>query len=133
MWQCPKCGRSFAKRGQDHYCIEIDTIDRYIEEQAEEVRPLLQRIRATIHEAAPEAQERISWRMPTFWQGKNLIHFAAFKKHIGIYPGDLTEAPFRDRLEKYHHAKGSIRFPIDEDIDLELIAEITRWRRSRLG
>ena len=66
--------------------------------------------------------------MPTFWQGENIIHFAAFKKHIGIYPGDMTNAPFMNRLEGNHTTKGAIQFPIDQPIDFKLIADITRWR-----
>ena len=105
-------------------------IDDYIAEQPEEVRPVLLKIRETIHKAAPDAIEKISWRMPTFWQGENLIHFAAFKKHIGIYPGDITHAPFKDRLKDYHTSKGAIQLPLNKPIDYELIADITRWRVS---
>lgn len=78
--------------------------------------------------AAPEAEERLAWRMPTFWQGENLIHFATFKKHLGIYPGDLSLAPFEDRLKGYRSTKGAIQFPYDKPIDYELISDITRWR-----
>jgi len=130
MWQCPKCGRSFKNTNQDHFCSKIETIDQYISEQPEKVQPVLQKIREIIRAAAPEATEKISWRMPTFWQGENLIHFAAFKKHIGIYPGDLTSSPFDERLTGYHRTKGAIQFSLDKPIDNELIADITRWRVS---
>jgi hypothetical protein len=66
--------------------------------------------------------------MPTFWQGENLIHFAAFKNHVGIYPGDLSLNPFEDRLEGYRRTKGAIQFPYGKPIDYELIADITKWR-----
>ena len=130
MWQCPKCKREFENTNQDHYCVRISTIDEYIAEQPEAIQPLLHKIRETILSAAPEAQEKISWRMPTFWQKENLIHFAAFKKHIGIYPGDLSQSPFEERLKAYHRTKGTIQFPYNEPIDFELIADITRWRVS---
>ena len=129
MWQCPKCGRDFKKQNQDHYCgHKPNNIEEYIAAQAEEVRPVLEKIRKTIKKAAPKAVEKISWSMPTFWQGENLIHFAAFKKHIGIYPGDLSHTPFEERLSSYKTSKGAIQFPLDKPIDYELIAEITKFR-----
>jgi uncharacterized protein YdhG (YjbR/CyaY superfamily) len=128
MWQCPRCNREFKNTNQDHFCVKISAIDEYIAEQPEEVHPILHKVRETIRTAAPDAEERISWRMPTFWQGENLIHFAAFKSHLGIYPGDLSLNPFEDRLEGYRRTKGAIQFPYDKPIDYELIADITRWR-----
>ena len=128
MWQCPKCGRTFKNTGQDHYCGKIDTIDDYIAGQPAEIQLILHKIRETIRDAAPDAIEKISWRMPTFWQKENLIHFAAFKKHIGIYPGDMTHSPFDERLTGYKRTKGAIQLPLDKPIDYELIADITRWR-----
>jgi uncharacterized protein YdhG (YjbR/CyaY superfamily) len=129
MWKCPKCQRDFKNAHQEHQCGNTPaTIDEYIAAQPEEVQPILTKIRQTIREAAPDAKEKISWRMPTFWQGENLIHFAAFKKHIGIYPGDLSLVPFEDKLVGYHTTKGAIQFPIDKPVDYELIADITRFR-----
>jgi len=106
------------------------SIDEYIAAQSEDVQAILIKVRETIHVAAPDATEKISWSMPTFWQGGNLIHFAAFKKHIGIYPGDLTLSPFNERLSGYKRTKGAIQFPYDKPIDFDLIADITRWRVS---
>jgi len=128
MWQCQKCGRKFKNTNQDHYCEKSSSIDEYIAAQPEEIQPLLQKVRATIHKAAPKATEKISWQMPTFWQDGNLIHFAAFKKHLGIYPGDLSSAPFEERLAAYSKTKGAIHFPYDKPVDYKLIADITRWR-----
>jgi len=107
-----------------------ETIDDYIAEQPEEIRPILKKVRETIRGVAPDALEKIAWRMPTFWQVENLIHFAAFKNHMGIYPGDLSLIPFEGRLEGYHRTKGAIQFPYDKPVDYELIADITRWRLS---
>jgi uncharacterized protein YdhG (YjbR/CyaY superfamily) len=104
------------------------TIDEYIDEQSAEIRPLMRAVRDTIRAAAPEATEKISWSMPTFWQSENLIHFAAFKYHIGIYPGGEAVVVFADRLKGYKTSKGAIRLPIDKPIDHALIADITRWR-----
>ena len=103
------------------------TIDEYIAAQPAEVQPLLEAVRETIRAAAPGATEKISWQMPTFWQGENLIHFAAFKNHLGVYPGDLSLAPIEDRLEGKRRTKGAIQFPYNEPVDFELIADITRW------
>lgn len=134
MWTCPKCGREFRNTNQDHYCGKVDSIDAYIADQPPEVRPILQQIREIIKKAAPEATEKISWQMPTFWQGENLIHFAAFKKHVGIYPGNLTLSPFLERLAEYHTTKGAIQIPFDKIADglrvtdIELITDIVRWR-----
>ena len=131
MWQCPKCGRDFKNSNQSHYCSDkAATIDEYIAAQPEEIRSILSKIRTTIKKAAPKAQEKMSWRMPTFWQGENLIHFAAFKKHIGIYPGDLGRLPFADKLSGYKTSKGAIQFPLDKPVDYKLIADITKFRVS---
>lgn len=128
MWKCPKCGRSFKNQYQDHYCGEApETIDSYIAAQPEGVRPLLDQIRGTLRSALPDAQERISWRMPTFWKGRNIIHFAAFKNHIGLYPGDKAIKFFADRLTAYKTSKGAVQIPYSEPLPLELIAEIAKW------
>ena len=129
MWKCEVCGREFKSVNQSHSCSKApETIDEYIAAQRDEIKPLLTKVRATIRAAAPQATERIAWRMPTFWQGENLIHFAAFKAHLGLYPGDLSLTPFASKLEGYHTTKGAIQFPYDQPIPYDLIAEITAYR-----
>lgn len=128
MWKCPKCGREFKNINQDHYCGKISSIDEYIFNQPAEVQPLLQAVRETIGAAAPDAIEKISWQMPTFWQNENIVHFAAFKKHIGLFPGGEAVGVFADRLEEYKTSKGTIQFPIGKPIDHKLIGDIVRWR-----
>jgi uncharacterized protein YdhG (YjbR/CyaY superfamily) len=108
------------------------TIDEYIAAQTADVRPLLAKIRETIHATAPEATEKIAWQMPTFWQKENIIHFAAAKEHIGIYPGGEVVGVFAERLKGYKTSKGAIRFPLGEPIDYQLIADIVRWRLEGL-
>jgi uncharacterized protein YdhG (YjbR/CyaY superfamily) len=76
----------------------------------------------------PNAQERMSWQMPTFWQRENLIHFALSKAHVGIYPGAEAVVHFADRLVGYKTSKGTIQFPLNRPIDYDLIGAITRWR-----
>jgi uncharacterized protein YdhG (YjbR/CyaY superfamily) len=128
VWQCPKCGRDFKNTNQDHYCGKISTIDEYISEQPAEVQPILNKIRETMREAAPKATEKISYRVPTFWQTENLIHFAAFKKHVSIFPGGEATGVFAERLTEYKTAKGTIQLPLNKPIDYGLIADITKWR-----
>lgn len=128
MWKCLRCGREFKNTNQDHYCGKISTIDEYIADQPAEVQPLLQSVRETIRAAAPDAVEKISWQMPTFWQGENIVHFAAFKKHIGLFPGGEAVGVFADRLEGYKTSKGTIQFPLEKPIDHNLIGDIVRWR-----
>ena len=102
-------------------------MDRYIEEQDETVRPYLNEIRRILRAALPEAQEKISWSMPTYWKGRNIIHFAASKKHLGLYPGGEATEVFADRLADYDVSKGTIRLPYNRSLPEELIAEIAVW------
>jgi uncharacterized protein YdhG (YjbR/CyaY superfamily) len=119
------------------HCEKFETIDEYISAQTPEVQPILHKVRCTIRENAPNATEKISWSMQTFRQGENLIHFASFKKHLGIYPGDLTLSPFTDKIDKldeYKHTKGAIQFPYDKPIDYNLIAEIVQYKvKNNIG
>lgn len=114
--------------GQDQFNEKKNSIDDYIAAQPEDIRPILEQIRKTIREAAPEAVEKISWQMPTYWQGENLIHFAAFKKHIGLYPGGEATTEFAERLVEYKTSKGTIQLPYRKEVDHQLIADIVRWR-----
>ncbi len=128
MWKCPKCGRAFKNTNQDHYCGEAPkTIQEYIERQPEEIQPYLQQINKAIQSAIPMATEKISWSMPTYWKKHNLIQFAAFKKHIGLYPGPAAVEAFADRLTEYKTSKGAIQMPYNKPMPLELIGEIARW------
>lgn len=104
------------------------TIDEYIATFPKETQKILEEIRATIKAAAPEAKEKISYQMPTFYLNGNLIHFAAFKNHIGFYPTPSGTQAFKDEISIYQGAKGSIRLPIDEPMPLELIGRIVKFR-----
>ena len=134
MWTCPKCGRNFRNLNQSHYCGKApETIAEYIREQPEEVQPVLRMIQETIHTAIPDAKEKISWSMPTFWKGCNLIQFAASQKHIGLYPGSEAVEAFADRLTPYSTSKGTIRLPLNQPMPLKLIADIARWCEATYG
>ena len=126
-WKCPRCGRVFDRQDQHHFCEKPQTIDAYIEAQDEAVQPKLREVRAIIRSTVPDAEERISWSMPTYWKGRNLIHFAASKKHIGLYPGGEATAEFAEDLKEYDVSKGTIRLPYDKDLPVELIGSIARW------
>jgi len=103
------------------------TIEEYIAAQPAEVQPLLQEIRRTIHEAAPDAKETISYHMPAFKQEKILVWFGAFKNHISLFPKTSGIDAFKKRLAPYKISKGTIQFPIDEPLPLDLIADIVRY------
>lgn len=128
MWICPKCGRTFKKQNQSHYCgKKPETIDEYIKAQLPEIQTYLFLVRKTIHEAIPEAEERISWGMPTFWKNENIIHFAANKKHIGLYAGVEVIEFYSERLSNYKTSKGTIQFLYTEPIPYDFIADIAKW------
>lgn len=103
-------------------------IDEYIANFPPTVQAILEKIRATIREAAPEASEAISYQMPTFKLAGNLVHFAAFKNHIGFYPTPSGIERFGTELAAYHKSKGTIQFPLDQPIPYELISAIVRAR-----
>ena len=104
------------------------TIDDYIAQYPPEIQIILQKIRQIIHENAPEATEAISYQMPTFKMKKNLIHFAAFQKHIGLYPTPSGIVAFKEELAPYESGKGSIQFPLNQPIPYDLIKKIVIFR-----
>ena len=107
---------------------DVTTIDQYIQGFPKDVQTKLSEIRSTIREAAPEATEKISYGVPTFDLNGNLVHFAAFKRHIGFYPAPSGIARFQKELKAYKSAKGSVQFPLDEPMPLQLIAKIVEFR-----
>ena len=113
------------------------TVDEYIDLQEVSVRPRLQEIRSILRAVLPEAEERISWSMPTYRQGRNIIHFAAFKHHLGLYPGDEAVGIFAEELKGYDVSKGAIRFPwsadLPADLPADLIRRIARWCLAAYG
>ena len=103
------------------------TIDDYIAAQDPMIRERLCEIRNVIATAIPDAEERISWQMPTYWKGRNIIHFAAGKHHVGIYPGPEAIEHFRPKLGEYKTSKGTIQLPNSKDVPIELIQVSARW------
>ena len=128
MWKCPRCGRTFKNENQSHYCGKApETIDEYILAQNEAVQPRLREIREIFRAAFPDAEERISWSMPTYWKGRNILHFAASKKHLGLYPGGEATTVFAEELKEYDVSKGTIRLPWNKELPTKLIQTIARW------
>lgn len=117
---CPVCGYSWTFRKLPQ------TIDEYILFQDEEKQADLYLLRQILQQTLSEAEERISWSMPTYRKNHNILHFAAAKKHIGFYPGPEAVEEFREDLEKYSINKGTIRIPYGE-IDIDLIKKIALW------
>lgn len=104
------------------------SIDEYIASFPADIQERLRQMRAVIREAAPEAQEKISYQMPTFFLHGNLVHFAAFKNHIGFYPAPRGIEAFKDELAAYEGAKGSVQFPLDQPLPLDLVRRIVQFR-----
>ena len=108
--------------------ISPENIDEYIAAFPEDVQVILEKVRQTIREAAPDAQEKISYQIPTFALYGNLVHFAAYKKHIGFYPASSGIDKFKEILSAYELSKGTVRFPLDKPIPYDLIREIVAFR-----
>ena len=103
-------------------------MDAYIAGFPHDVQEILKKVRMTIRKAAPDAEEAIKYQMPTFTLNGNLVHFAAFKKHIGFYPAPRGIEKFKDELSVYEGGKGSVRFPLDKPFPFDLIHKIVKFR-----
>jgi uncharacterized protein YdhG (YjbR/CyaY superfamily) len=110
------------------YGVSYNSIDEYIAVCPKELQKTLGELRATIKAAAPGAEEKISYQMPTFALKGNLVHFAAFKNHIGFFPAASGVEAFKDELSIYDGSKGTVRFPLDKPLPLELISRIVKYR-----
>lgn len=104
------------------------TIDEHIANFPRDVQEILEKVRATIRKAAPDAEETINYGIPTFTLEGNLVHFAGFKNHIGFYPTPSGIEKFKKELSVYKGAKGSVKFPLDEPIPYALIGKIVKFR-----
>ena len=110
------------------------SIDEYIKQFPENIQTLLEKMRETIRTSAPDATETINYQIPTFkLYGKNLVHFAAFKNHIGFYPAPSGIEAFKKELSVYEGAKGSVKFPMDKPLPLDLVQKIVKFRVGESG
>lgn len=107
---------------------KYQTMDDYIESFPKDIQKILEAVRKTIKESAPEAEEAISYQIPTFKLNGNLVHFAAFKNHIGVYPGSEAIKVFKKEFGFYKSSKGAVQFPIDKPMPLALIKKVVKYR-----
>jgi uncharacterized protein YdhG (YjbR/CyaY superfamily) len=103
-------------------------IDEYVERFPKQVQVLLRQMRRTIRKAAPKAEETISYGIPSFKLGRNLVWFAGYKRHIGFYPGSAAISAFKKELSAYRSAKGSVQFPVNKPLPLALVSRIVKFR-----
>ncbi|NPV41119.1 MAG: hypothetical protein HPY72_07245 [Anaerolineae bacterium] len=104
------------------------TIDEYIAGFPEDVQVILKQMRAVIRTAAPDAEEKINYGIPTFFTTENLVHFAGYKHHVGFYPSPSGIEHFKRELANYELSRGTVRFPLDKPIPYDLVARITEFR-----
>ena len=109
------------------------TITEYIQLFDKDIQAILQKIRAVINRSAPGAEETIIYGIPTFKLKENLVHFAAFKKHIGFYPTPSGIKKFKNEISKFKNAKGSVQFPLDKPIPYDLIEKIVKFRVQEIA
>lgn len=134
MWTCDICGRAFKNKNQSHSCKKVHTVDEYITLFSLEQQKKLMDLRKIINEAAPEADEKISWNMPTFVQnGNNLVHFAVQKNYLGFHVGASTVQTFKNELSEYYFLKGTIHLPNNQPLPHKLIKAIVQFRVERLA
>ena len=128
MWTCPACGRAFKKRRQTHFCGDPpESVQAYIAQQPEAVRPFLLWLHEQIMSTARDMEPRIAWRMPTYWKGQNILQFAAYQNFVSLYAGKEALETFRDQLTAFEVAGGTLRLPYDRPLPDRLIRGITRW------
>lgn len=112
----------------DNEKTQLQTIDEYIAACPPEVGALLQKLRETVHDAVPEVTEKISWQMPTFCKNGIVIQFAAFQKHIGVYPGPDAIVAFKEQISQFKSTKGGFQLPVNKDLPLELFRKVVLYR-----
>src|SRR5438132_10832662 len=115
-------------QGRKHF----ESIDEYIKTFPPDVQKTLEKMRRTIRKAVPEAEEAISYQIPTFKLNGNLVHFAAFKNHIGFYPTSSGIAAFKKELSPYARSKGTVQFPIEKPVPYDLVKKIAMLRRRKI-
>lgn len=108
--------------------VGFASIDEYIAAFPKDIQEVLEKLRTTIKKAAPSAEETINYQIPTFTLKGNLVHFAAFKKHVGFYPTPTGMEKFKTELSVYEGAKGSVKFPLDKPIPYPLVSKIVKFR-----
>jgi uncharacterized protein YdhG (YjbR/CyaY superfamily) len=109
--------------------VRFTSMDEYIASFPQETQKVLEEVRATIKAVAPDAKEKISYQIPTFeLNGRNLIHFAGWKKHVSLYPVPAGDEAFEKKISKYVAGKGTLKFPLDKPLPMKLISKIVEYR-----
>ena len=116
------------KKTSPYGTVKFTGIDEYHQSFPEDIQIKLQQLRQAVRQAAPKATETISYNIPTFKIKKSIVHYAAYKKHIGFYPTSSPLSVFKDELAKYKTSKGAIQFPLDKPLPLALIKKIVKYR-----
>jgi uncharacterized protein YdhG (YjbR/CyaY superfamily) len=109
---------------------EFKTIDEYIKDYPEDIQKVLEKMRRVIHDAAPQAEEAMRYGIPTFRLNGNLVHFGAFKTHIGFYPAPRGIEAFKKELAPYEGGKGTVKFPLDKPIPYDLVTKVVKFRAA---
>ena len=112
----------------DAYGNDMDVITAYISQFPKEVQSKLNELRSLIRELVPTATEKISYQMPTYYLEGNLVHFAGYKNHIGFYPAPSGISAYEEEIKKYKYAKGSVQFPVNAPLPIDLISRIVKFR-----
>lgn len=112
----------------DNKSLSYNTVDEYISLFLDDVREKLNQMRKIIKETAPDAEEKISYRMPAYFKNGPLVYFAAFKNHIGFYPTASGTEAFKEEFKPYKSGKGSVQFPMDESLPIELVKRVVRFK-----
>lgn len=121
-----------TKRKKQPDMPEFETVDEYIAMFPDDIQQVLKKVRAIVKENAPEAEERTSWKMPSYYMGEPLIHFSAAQKHLGVYPTPNGVEAFADRLSEYKTTKGGVQFPFNKPLPYDLIADMVKYRVSQI-
>ena len=125
MWTCPKCGRTFKRTNQDHYCGKApETVEEYIASRLPETHAHLTALRALLLRCAPQAEERIAWSMPVYRKDRRSLSFAACKKHVSLYAQTDVLEIFKPQLSGYTIQKNAVYLPYDKELPLKVIEGI---------
>lgn len=126
MWTCPKCGRTFTRCNQGHYCGKApETADAYIASQSEEAQPHLRTLKNILC-LVPEIRERIAWSMPVYTKGKHSVSFAACKNHISFYAEPEALEVFRSQLSEFTIRKNAIYLPYERELPVKLLERLVQ-------
>ena len=130
MWTCEKCGREFKRTNQNHFCVEIETVEDYINQFSTDEQEILNAIRKIIIQDFVDAEETIKWRMPTYKKNSKTIHFANHKNHINLFIGENVLSQYSEDCADYQMDNGNIKFRKNEEIPYDLIEKLVIYKNN---